>query len=332
MRRHSSRAIQAAPTAVVALRGDWPYFQFVLRSGAYVANGDIPEALTRQVDGSGNTTGWTYFDSNDETEQYDANGRLLSITNRQGMTTTLSYNPDGTLSQVRNQFGRTLGFSYNAAGDVETITDPAGGLWRYGYDSYGNLTTVTGPDSKTRTYHYEQSPDRGLITGITDERGVRYATYKYDFKNRVYDETLANGAGHNVLAYLSDTTTVVTDALGTSRTYQFEEIYGNPKMKQVDEPCVSGCSNPRASALTYDASGFVSSAKDFNGNLTLYSRNARGLETAGRMRPARRSRARSRPPTTRNGAWRPRSSSPPRRATARARSRSTAAATCFART
>ena len=232
------------------------------------------------MDASGNTAGWTYLDSNDETEQYDANGRLLSITNRQGMTTTLSYNPDGTLSQVRNQFGRTLGFGYNPAGDVETITDPAGGLWRYGYDSYGNLQAVTGPDSLSRTYHYEQSPDRGLLTGITDERGNRYATYKYDFKNRVYDETLAGGASHNVLAYLSGNSTVVTDALGTVRTYQFEDVYGNPKMIHVDEPCVSGCSNPRASELAYDANGFVKSATDFNGHTTIYSRNSRGLETA----------------------------------------------------
>ena len=133
----------------------------------------------------------------------------------------------------------------------------------------------------TRAAHRDNVIARpGLLTGITDERGNRYATYKYDFKNRVYDETLAGGASHNVLAFLSGNSTVVTDALGTVRTYQFVDVFSNPKMIHVDEPCVSGCSNPRASELAYDANGFVKSATDFNGHTTIYSRNARGLETA----------------------------------------------------
>ena len=103
------------------------------------------------------------------------------------MVKTLTYNADGTLAQVRNNFGRTLSFPYNAGGNVGTVTDPAGGIWRYGYDTFGNITSVTGPDSKVRTYHYEQAPQRGRLTGITDENCNRFATYSYDFQNRVVE-------------------------------------------------------------------------------------------------------------------------------------------------
>ena len=53
-------------------------------------------------------------------------------------------------------------------------------------------------------------------------------TYKYDFNNRVYDETLAAGAQHNTLSYSSNNTTVVTDGLGSVRTYQFAEEVAPP--------------------------------------------------------------------------------------------------------
>jgi hypothetical protein len=54
--------------------------------------GQLVTALTQQMDGSGNTLGFTYINENEETESYDPNGRLLSIANRAGLTQTLQYN------------------------------------------------------------------------------------------------------------------------------------------------------------------------------------------------------------------------------------------------
>ncbi len=273
-------ATPATPTSVIVYRADGSHFQHVLRSGAYKTNGDTPEFLSRQTDGSGNTTGWTYFSATDDTELYDAAGRLVSSTNRKGMTTTLTYDPQGKLQQVRNHFGRTLTFAYNGAGNIDTITDPASGIWHYGYDSLGNLTSVTGPDTvpKVRQYLYEQDPRTSLLTGIIDENSNRFATYVYDYLGRVKEETHAAGANHLTFAYLSDFSAATTDALGTVRAYQFAKYFETLRPTALSQPCTSGCTGSTASATTYDANGFVSSTKDFNSNVTAFSRDARGLE------------------------------------------------------
>jgi RHS repeat-associated protein len=271
-------AVPPRPNAVVVFRPNADYYQFNYRSGRYTANANVVGTLSRQTDAAGNTTGWVYLNEKDEIEQYDADGALLSITTRAGMTQTLSYDANGFLTQVRDHFGRTLGFTYNASGDVDTITDPAGGVLRYGYDEARNLVSVQYPDQKVRRYHYEQGLTVGLLTGITDENGNRFATYKYDFNRRVIDETHAGGADHITITYDSDLVSHVTDALGTTRTYEFRKVFDDKYLAKVTEPCTSGCANGGVALMAYDAQGFVSSRTDFNGNQTVQSNNARGLE------------------------------------------------------
>ena len=84
------------------------------------------------------------------------------------------------------------------------------------------------PDQKIRRYHYEQGLTTGLLTGITDENGNRFATYKYDYNNRVIDETHAGRADHLTLSYESELLTRVTDAVGTTRTYEFKKVADTP--------------------------------------------------------------------------------------------------------
>src|SRR5262249_42930698 len=146
-------------------------------------------------------------------------------------------------AQVRNHFGRTLTFTYNAAGNVDTVTDPASGVIRYGYDTVGNLTSVTTPDQKTRSYAYEQGLKQAWLTGITDENGIRFATYKYDTQGRVIEESHPGGADHALLAYTSDTLTTTTDALGTVRTFEFLKLFDDKRLSKVSQPCASGCAN-----------------------------------------------------------------------------------------
>ncbi len=272
-------SIPPPPEAVLVFRGDGSYTQFAFRAGSYVASrNDVPEFLARQADGSGRTTGWSYLDDRDETEQYDAGGRLLSITNRQGMTTTLTYDASGKLYQIRDHFGRTLTITFNPAGTIDTLTDPAGGVFRYGYDATGNLKSVSTPDQRSRTYFYEQSASKALLTGITDENGNRFATYKYDYKDRVIEEFHAGGVERTTFDYQGEYRTVTADALGTQRAYDLTKIYETMRLGKVTQPCVAGCGAGDASAMTYDANGFVSSQTDFNNNQTVFSRDARGLE------------------------------------------------------
>jgi len=96
-------------------------------------------------------------------------------------------------------------------------------LVRFNYDSDGRLTSVDYPytvsghphqaSARARTYVYgepanigyssypEEPRNRHLLTGIIDENGVRFATYKYDALDRAVSTGHAGGAETYTLAY-----------------------------------------------------------------------------------------------------------------------------------
>jgi len=262
--------------AVVVQHGDGTYAQYVRRDSVFVYESNLPEPLVRLADGAGNTTGWEVTRITDEVEHYDETGVLQWVSNRAGLRHTLSYNTDHQLVSVFDDFGRSLQFTYDATtGQLATMTDPAGKVTSYTYDTNGNAIGVTYPDSKSRTYLYEDVMLASYLTGIVDERGIRYATFAYDYRGRAVLSTHAGGAGKITLSY-GDATTTVTDALGAVRTYTYTMINQRPYLIQVDQPC-SACSAGGVSQQTFDGYGFVATRTDFNGNITTYQHNARGL-------------------------------------------------------
>ena len=192
------------------------------------------------------------------------------------------------------RLGRVLHFSYDTSNRIASMTNPAGGVYTYSYDANNNLATVTYPDNKVKTNHYENATFKNALTGITDENGARYATYGYDTQGRAVSEFHAGNVEQNTLVYSLDgfgnpTSTVVTDPLGSVRTYNFTTILGVVKSTGQSQPAGSGCAASSA-AITYDVNGNVASRTDFNANKTTYvydmSRNletsrTEGLTTAG---------------------------------------------------
>ena len=64
------------------------------------------------------------------------------------------------------------------------------------------------------------------LIGIIDENNNRFAVYGYDAQGRAISTEHAGGAQQATLAYNTDGSTTVTDALGTVRTYAFQTING----------------------------------------------------------------------------------------------------------
>ena len=221
-------------------------------------------------------------------------GKVLSISNRSGLTQAYSYGSNNKVASVTDALGRVLHFSYDTSNRIASMTNPAGGVYTYSYDANNNLATVTYPDNKVKTYHYENAIFKNALTGITDENGARYATYGYDTQGRAVSEFHAGNVEQNTLVYSLDgsgnpTSTVVTDPLGSVRTYNFTTILGVVKSTGQSQPAGSGCAASSA-AITYDVNGNVASRTDFNANKTTYvydmSRNletsrTEGLTTAG---------------------------------------------------
>jgi YD repeat-containing protein len=248
------------------------------------ADGDT---LVQLTDSNDEPIGWQFLTEDDTVENYNINGRLLNISSRDGRIQTLSYDANENLISVNDDTGRDLTFTYDGSNRITTIIDPAGGLYRYAYDSVGNLMSVTYPDNKIRTYHYNEQAYTSntdlpnALTGVTDENGVRYATYTYDTHGRAVITEQAGGADKYTLTYGTDgNNSIITDPIGSNYTRKHQAILGVAKSVSQSQPAGAGC-NAASSATTYDVNGNVASRTDFNGNKTCFAFDLnRNLEIA----------------------------------------------------
>ncbi|MWK60060.1 RHS repeat protein [Pseudomonas otitidis] len=128
-------------------------------------------------------------------------------------------------------------------------------------------------------YHYEDSRNPNLLTGITDERGIRYATWTYDDQGRAISSEHAGGAEKVTVAYNADGSSTVTNALGKRTTYRFQTIQGIRRITAIEGEPSANCPNSNAT-FTYDDRGLVKTRTDNKGNVTTFDYNERGLEVS----------------------------------------------------
>ncbi|PTN12731.1 RHS repeat-associated core domain-containing protein [Nitrosomonas aestuarii] len=270
---------QDIPTSARVYRGKGALlFNKQPDTGEWVGDSDINDSLIEVVDENNQRTGWFYIDRfKDSAEYYDATGKLISVADRRGLTHTLTYNKNGNLESVTDVFGQQLQFMHDDHGNFASLIDPSGNIYQFSYEASGSLASVTYPDGKTRSYHYNETAYTSganlphALTGITDENGVRYATYTYDTAGRAIVTEHAGGADRYQLSYNPDgNSTLVTDPLGSQYTHQFQTILGVAKSIGQSQPGGSGCS-AASSAINYDINGNVASRTDFNGNKTCYA-------------------------------------------------------------
>jgi len=185
-------------------------------SGVWSNDNNIKERVESLLDEVGNIIGWRFHTAIDEVETYNANGQLLSIESPQGYKQTLVYDEQQRLVSVNTNVGHSLIYGYDTLGRIESLQDHSGRVWSFQYDLNNNLAIISYPDATpedsvdnpTRQYHYENQTYVNYLTGITDERGIRYANYEYD------------GEGRGVASYHGPQTEVLTDRIdGVSISY-----------------------------------------------------------------------------------------------------------------
>lgn len=281
--RHTyDRSVSVSGASATVFRPDGKRLVFTQSGMDWVAPADVMDRLTQTE------TGWTYTAApNDEVEIYDVSGRLVSIANRAGVAHTLGYDGGGRLASVTHSLSsRTLAFSYDGADRIASMTDPAGKAFSYAYDATGNLSSVTYPgatDNPVRTYVYNESANTSganlpaHLTGIVDENGNRFTTYQYAADGRAISTERSGGVFRYSVAYNGDGTSAVTDPLGTARILGSQAFQEVPRHTSVSQPC-DGCG--LASSISYDTSGFLNGATNFNGVVFAYVHDARGLETS----------------------------------------------------
>jgi RHS repeat-associated protein len=286
----------ASAGTVWAYRPDGIILKFNPHSGIYVGDADVADRLTRLIDASGKTSGWTYYVAGtDDTESYDSYGRITALQRRGGSSLTFTYSDNSTpapvapipglLIRVTDALGRQLNQSYDASGRLTAVTDPAGSSYVMSYDVSGNLISIAYPgvnsrgQSSVRTFLYENTSYPSALTGIVDEEGQRYATYTYDSQGRAISTEHAGGVDTYAIAFNADGSSAVTDPLGITRTFGYSLVVNAIKGTGISQPCMS-CGDG-ARAKTYDGYGNVTSRSDFNNNKVCYAYDVtRNLETA----------------------------------------------------
>jgi YD repeat-containing protein len=299
------RSIKAEGSNVLVLRQDGKAALYTPSGGTWTTDADVSDVLT-ELQAGGVRTGWQLqIARTDDVEMYDAAGKLLSIQFRSGLSQTLTYSdgtsgpnggyllgsngfqtgyvlPAGYLIRVTDSFGRTLSFSYEVNKYLARMV-AGGATYSFGYVKR-QLRTVTFPDSRTRQYVYGELAHTGglskpyALTGIVDEKGQRFATYKYDAQGRAVSTEHAGATNQHAIVYNTDGSADVTDPRGETRNFTFQNILGALKPTGI-----TGSPSPAGGAPVqgHDANGNVTSRTDWNGNRTDYTYDlARNLETS----------------------------------------------------
>jgi RHS repeat-associated protein len=270
-------------------------FARTVGSSTWVPDVDVTDRMSDVVDGSGVTIGYQLVDGrSDRVESYDLNGVLTAVDDpRAGLSFSLSLDSQGRLFAVTDRSGRRIQFGYDSHSRITDVWgpdsdagNPASPHWVYTYDApLDRLASATDPTGASRIYAYEKSGRPYALTGITDENGIRYVSYGYDTLGRASGENLWAGpsqtlpVGQYALTFQTNNLTHVVDPLGKARDYQFKIVQGVAVLDNVTAPCVL-CGGPGATkSRTYDATtGFTNLVTDFNGNVTDYDYDSRGLE------------------------------------------------------
>ena len=222
---------------------------------------------------------WSWLSEIGEKYEFDANGLLTGWMSATGAKQTITRVSDQTV--VTDDSGRQLAFTED--GQHQPLSLSVGGLnITYVYDANQHLTQVqrtAAGVTTTRQYLYEDTRNNGLLTGIIDERGVRFATWSYDAQWRAVSSEHAGGAQRTLVAYNADDSRTVTNELGKNTTYRFVTVGNVKRVSAIEGEPSPNCSASN-STYTYNTLGQMLTKTDAQGLVTTYTYNDRWLETS----------------------------------------------------
>jgi RHS repeat-associated protein len=268
-----------SPYKIKLARPDGNEYTFIQNTTSFIGATFIAEAsglkgvlkkITTNVPNYVST--YEYTDINDIIETYDDTGQLQTIQYPNGIIETLSYTGD-QLDRVDNNIGKFIVFAYNPDGAIQSISDDTSRIWQYQYNA-GRLSKVINPDTTEKNYHYEDTDITYALTGMTDERGIRYSTFSYHPDGNAKESYLGSSADkiEGVSVVYGATTNTVTDSRGNVTGYHYSTANDGVKslLSQVDGPGCSGCGTGD-SGFTYDLATHDLLSKTEFGIKTTYS-------------------------------------------------------------
>jgi YD repeat-containing protein len=225
-----------------------------------------------------NGTGWRYISPAQEQYEFDSQGRLLRWSNSNGQFHKLSYAINSVT--VVDASGNSLNFTQDAYFQPLTFNSSELSIgYQYNGGKLKSTAKAQASNNEIRKYHHGDSRFPYALTGITDERGIRYATWTYDDQGRAISSEHAGGTDKVLIAYNADGSSTVTNALGKKATYRFQTIKGVKRITAIEGEPSPNCPNSN-STFTYDERGLLKTKTDNKGHLTTYAYSDRGLEVS----------------------------------------------------
>lgn len=217
-------------------------------------------------------------------EIYSSSGQIQRVEYFGGSFIQFEYEADGRLKRISNEKGHFLNWSIDPLTKlVSSVVDSLGRQVSFLYDDNKRLVKFTDAVGKVRQYHYEKpSPGLHLLTGITDDLGVRIVTWDYDNKLRaILSQSLQKPETNVSLVYNADGTTTVTHADSSVQTLRYEMYHGKRVPVSSNETFCSGCGSGTIQGVsaTYYNDGMIKTSTDANGVITYFEWNSRGLES-----------------------------------------------------
>ncbi|MFL0798892.1 MAG: DUF6531 domain-containing protein [Agarilytica sp.] len=229
------------PDDVEVFRPRGGSLHFLNNGGDWISNGQHTYLLNQLTGAGGVTEGWEVTAPSGVIEVFDESGKLTQIRFKNQTTFDVIYNSYLQIDRVTSSLGDYVQFNYAKPHRISSVTTKSGDTISYAYDEPGHLTQVKylddtpldQSDNPSITYHYEDSNFSHALTGISNEAGVRSATWIYDAQGRSISSSHAGGADTGTINYIDDYTTEVTNALGQKTIYTFEVIDGIKKVVLV---------------------------------------------------------------------------------------------------
>jgi YD repeat-containing protein len=225
-------------------------------------------------------TGYQYTSPFHEVLDFDDDGYLTRMTSNGGIVRTLSRHTNKVF--VTDNLGYALWITEDAKHQPVAVTSKFKNITddtvEYKYDNEDRLIKVT-IDGASREYHYEDTRFPRALTSITNENGVRYATWTYDDKGRANSNMHAGNKDKVSITYNSDSQTTFTNPLGRKYTYNYTVIDGLKRITSISGAASSLCP-AIGSSYQYNAKGLVIAATDGRGIKTTYEYNDAGQETS----------------------------------------------------
>jgi YD repeat-containing protein len=230
------------------------------------------------------TNEWILSRETGEKLFFDTYGRLIKIkTNNDELT--LNHETSPSVTRVSSVHGHEVTLFKDGYGMLKSVETPWGSAsFDYYSDKIIKINKSVGGVSTSIQFHYEQT-HKGLLTGITDERGIRYVTWAYDTQRRPILSESASTGGATHIEYADDGSVTVVNSLGKRTKYTFQtflSVIGSPGVKRVTS--IVGEPSPNCpasnSSYSYDTRGQLTTKTDNKGFLTSYTYNSRGLEVS----------------------------------------------------